>query len=219
MTPLAAFALAGCATLGAGSDRVLLRDLAPAFSALTAEQMDTPVALAPAPGAQRLFDLLELRRLAARFHLAEPAREVCVERRTAKLDPVHILDALHALMPSAQIELLDYTRGPVPEGELEFSRNGIPSGASTGVWSGAVRYAGNRRFPVWAKVRLTQDVTRGEMVHVEVHSGAALISFEAEAQGSGAAGQTIALLNPISKRRFTARIEGKGRVSVYGNPQ
>src|SRR5262249_27443988 len=154
MTPLAAFALAGCVAIGAGSDRVLLRDLSPAFPALAADQLDTPIALAPAPGVQRRFDLVELRRLAARFHLAEPTGEICVQRHTPNLAPAHILGALRALMPSAQIELLDYTRGPVPEGELEFSPNGPPS---TGVWSGAVRYAEGRRFPVWAKVRLTQD--------------------------------------------------------------
>jgi hypothetical protein len=216
MTPLAAFALAGCVAIGAGSDKVLLRDL---FPALAAEEPDTPVALAPAPGVQRRFDLVELRRLAARFHLSEPAGEVCVERRVTRLDPAHILDALRALMPTAQIELLDYTRGPVPEGDLEFSRNGLPSGASTGIWSGAIRYAQGRRFPVWAKVRLTQDVARGDMVRVEVRSGAARISFDAVAQASGAAGQTIPLLNPISKRRFSARIEGKGKASVEEGPQ
>jgi hypothetical protein len=214
MTPLAAFALAGCVAIGAGSDRVLLRDLAPAFPGLTADAMDTPAALAPAPGIQRRFEFLELRRLAERLNLSEPVREVCVERRVAPLDPARILAALRAQMPAAQIELLDYTRGPVPEGDLEFSRSGLAAGTSTGVWSGAVRYAGNRRFAVWAKVRLTADVTRGEMVHVEVHSGAALVAFEAQAQASGAAGQTITLLNPISKRRFSARIQGKGRASV-----
>jgi flagella basal body P-ring formation protein FlgA len=57
------------------------------------------------------------------------------------------------------------------------------------------------------------------MVHVEVHSGAALVAFDAEAQSSGAAGQTITLLNPISKRRFSARVEGKGRASVQEGPQ
>jgi hypothetical protein len=219
MTLLAAFALAGCVAIGAGSDRVLLRDLAPAFPDVAAEAMDTPVALAPSPGVQRNFDLAELRRLAARLKLADPVREVCVTRRAAALDAVRVLEALHAQMPAAQIELLDYTRGPVPEGELEFSRNGLPSGASAIVWSGAVRYAEGRRFPVWAKVRITADVNRGEMVHVEVRSGAAVVAFDAEAQSSGAAGQTITLLNPISKRRFPARVEGRGRASVPEGPQ
>jgi hypothetical protein len=205
--------------IGAGSDRVLLRDLAPAFPDLAAEAMDSPVALAPMPGVQRNFDFAELRRLAARLKLADPVREVCVTRRAAVLEPTRILEALRAQMPAAQIELLDYTRGPVPEGELEFSRNGVAPGAPAGVWSGAVRYAEGRRFPIWAKVRITADVNRGEMVHVEVHSGAALVAFDAEAQSSGAAGQTITLLNPISKRRFSARVEGKGRASVQEGPQ
>jgi flagella basal body P-ring formation protein FlgA len=216
MTPLAAFALAGCAAIGAGSDRVVLKDLAAAFPSIAEAKAETTVALAPSPGVQRNFELLELRRLAARLNLSEPVREVCVERRVVRLDPARILDALHARMPAAQIELLDYSRGPVPEGELEFSRTGLPAGASAGVWNGAVVYGGNRKFPVWAKVRLTPDVARGEMVHVEVRSGAALVAFEAEAQASGTAGQTITLLNPVSKKRFAARIDGKGRASVEG---
>jgi hypothetical protein len=219
MTPLAAFALAGCVAIGPGSDRVLLRDLAPAFPALPADVLDTQVALAPAPGIKRNFELVELRRLAARLSLSEPLREVCVERRAAPLDAARILEALRAQMPSAQIELVDYMRGPVPEGELEFSPRGLPAGTSTGFWSGAVRYAANRRFAVWAKVRITADVNRGEMVHVEVRSGAALIAFEAQAQSSGAAGQTITLLNPISKKRFPARIEGRGKAFVDGGAQ
>jgi Chaperone for flagella basal body P-ring formation len=219
MTPVALFALAGCIAIGPGSDRVLLRDLAPAFPGLAAEAMESTVALAPAPGVQRNFELVELRRLAARLNLPEPVRELCVVRPVAKLDPARIVAALRALMPAAEIELLDYTRGPVPEGELEFTRGGIPGGASMGVWNGAVTYAGGRRFPIWAKVRLTPDVARGDMVHVEVRSGAALIAIDAQAQASGAAGQTIPFLNPISKRRFSARIEGKGRAAVEQGPQ
>ena len=58
---------------------------------------------------------------------------------------------------------------------------------------------------------------RGETVRVEVSSGGAHLEFEARAQASGSAGETIQILNPASKKLFPARVEGKGRVSVQGN--
>ncbi|MGO9231609.1 MAG: flagella basal body P-ring formation protein FlgA [Bryobacteraceae bacterium] len=40
------------------------------------------------------------------------------------------------------------------------------------------------------------------------------MELEATAEASGAFGEIIAVQNPISKKRFPARVEGKGRVSV-----
>jgi flagella basal body P-ring formation protein FlgA len=58
-------------------------------------------------------------------------------------------------------------------------------------------------------------VLRGETVLVEVTSGGAHLKLEATAESSGAIGETIAVLNPISKRRFQARVEAKGKVVAY----
>src|ERR1035438_7661066 len=41
--------------------------------------------------------------------------------------------------------------------------------------------------------------------------------LDAQAEGSGALHETIPVLNTTSKRRFLARVEGKGRVSVDGS--
>ena len=59
-------------------------------------------------------------------------------------------------------------------------------------------------------------VERGERVKVEVTSGAAHLETEAIAEATGALGDLISVLNPDSKRRFRARVEAKGRVSVKG---
>jgi flagella basal body P-ring formation protein FlgA len=59
-----------------------------------------------------------------------------------------------------------------------------------------------------------RDVMRGDTVRVEVRDGGAHLELEATAEGSGAFGEIISVLNPISKKRFPARVEGKGRVSV-----
>ena len=60
-------------------------------------------------------------------------------------------------------------------------------------------------------------VLRGDTVAVDVSNGAAHLALEAVAEGSGAVGETISVLNPDSHRHFPARVEGKGRVSV-GSP-
>jgi flagella basal body P-ring formation protein FlgA len=79
-----------------------------------------------------------------------------------------------------------------------------------------------RSIPAGAAIRLLwleapNDVVRGEVVQVEVSSGGAHLEFEARAQASGSAGDTIQMLNPVSKKLFPARVEGKGRVSVKGS--
>jgi flagella basal body P-ring formation protein FlgA len=60
------------------------------------------------------------------------------------------------------------------------------------------------------------DVMRGETVRVEVRYGAAMLAFDGQAQGSGNAGQTVAVVNPRTRKRFQARIDGPGHVSLEG---
>jgi flagella basal body P-ring formation protein FlgA len=59
-----------------------------------------------------------------------------------------------------------------------------------------------------------KEVVIGDTVTVEVRNGGAHLELEAQAEGSGAVGETIPVRNPESHRRFLARVEGKGRVSV-----
>jgi flagella basal body P-ring formation protein FlgA len=57
-------------------------------------------------------------------------------------------------------------------------------------------------------------VLRGETVHAEAVLGGARLELECVAEGTGAIGETIPILNPISQRRFQARVESKGRVTA-----
>jgi flagella basal body P-ring formation protein FlgA len=57
-------------------------------------------------------------------------------------------------------------------------------------------------------------VLRGETVRVEVNDGGARLTLEARAESSGSRGEMVLISNPVSSRRFRARVEGKGRVSV-----
>jgi flagellar basal body P-ring formation protein FlgA len=60
-------------------------------------------------------------------------------------------------------------------------------------------------------------VQKGEMVKVEVVRGGAKLEAEGLAESSGALGEIISVQNLNSKRRFRARVESPGRVSVTGS--
>jgi flagella basal body P-ring formation protein FlgA len=280
--PLAELLLAGCLAANAGSDWVLARDLAPGFPGLAAVNPETPLAPAPLAGVRRVFRVAELRRIALGLKVAAaPEQDVCIERKTAPLDPAKALEAMRRQLPQARIEIVEYSRQPVPEGDLEFPLSGLRGTSADGFWSGWVRYAGDRRFPVWAKVKASvsevrvvaatalvpgrpiaagelrleageffpqpgdmaasieevagqvarvavargvavrrqwldppREVARGDAVLVEAQVGGAHVELECVAEGPGSTGQSIPMRNPVSGKRFTARVEGKGRASV-----
>jgi flagella basal body P-ring formation protein FlgA len=68
-----------------------------------------------------------------------------------------------------------------------------------------------------AQLEAPKEVVNGEMVTVDVWSGGAHLKLEARAEGSGARGQMIPVLNPATQKRFWARVEGKGKMSVDGS--
>ncbi|MGD0499711.1 MAG: flagellar basal body P-ring formation chaperone FlgA [Bryobacteraceae bacterium] len=287
MIPLASIALAGCLTIGAGSDRVLAGDLAREVPAFAAVAPDTPLAPAPLGGAQRIFRAAELRYMALRMGLPSvPDQDVCVERRMTPLDPEKLLEIMRRQLPGASLAMLDYSRIPAPEGAIEFPLAALRPAPGGAFWSGYVVYAGARHFPIWAKIRASsteprvvaaaslepgraisaaqlrletkegfptagalaasveevagkaprrfiangtairrewleapQEIQRGDQVLVEARAGAARLELTAVAEAPGSAGDVIPVLNPFSMRRFKARVEGKGKVSVgEGNP-
>lgn len=286
MMPVALFALSGCLAVNSASASIRAADLVPALPGIAVLPPDAAVAPAPAPGVTRVFRAPELRMLAARFHIdLLPAQEICVTRPVSAPDPDRLRAAMRRTLPEARIELVDYSRQPVPDGELEFPLTGLRT-ARTGsdnavLWVGTVRYGGNRRFGVWTKARVMvqvrrvlaavdlrpgkavaageiqvvereepfaagsfaaqaeevagrlprlpiragsairagelegpKDVLRGDTVQVEVRNGAASLKLEARAESSGTVGETVFVSNPESHRRFRARVEGKGVVSV-----
>jgi flagella basal body P-ring formation protein FlgA len=157
----AAAALAACLAVDAGSDHILARDLAQVFPRLAASAPATPVALAPAAGVRRVFGGAELRRMGARWNEPPAAEEVCFERPAAPLERERMLDVMRKSLPEgAEIELLDWSRAAAPEGELEFPAAGLRSAGALAWWRGWVRYAGVRRFWVWAKVRAAAPAAR-----------------------------------------------------------
>jgi flagella basal body P-ring formation protein FlgA len=81
-----------------------------------------------------------------------------------------------------------------------------------GKWPRATIHAGTA-----IRAAMLQDpmaVVRGDTVKLDVSSGAAHLELDVLAEGSGAVGETISVLNLDSHRHIPARVVGKGRVSV-----
>lgn len=269
-------------------ERIRAADLAQAVPAFAALPPEEPLGYAPSPGARRVLGPRELERLAGLHGVSlSAAPNICVERVADKLTKERVLAALEAALANSQarVELLDFSRYPVPPGEIEFPRSGfVPplAGAKTPVvWRGRLRYADHRSLPLWARVRVSvagkrvvavqnlpanrpiqssqvrvetaelspfaaaaiesleqiagrvprrtiragepltaklltvpPAVAQGEIVQVEVSSGAAQLSLSARAESSGRPGDTILLRNLDNGRRFPARVEGQGKVKV-----
>lgn len=178
MMPLAAFAVTSCLAVSAGADQILAKDFAAAIPGLTVPAPEVPVAFAPAPGVQRVFRVPELRRMAERFGWnGEPEQDVCAERPVLPPDPARFLAAMRKTMPQAEITILDYGRQPLPSGELEFQANGLRPGGTDALWTGHVRYAGNHRFAIWARVKVLVPVTR-VIATVDLAPGRAIATDE-----------------------------------------
>ena len=158
-------ALAACLLLRPEADTIQTGDLAPASPSLRHLPPDIVLAPAPAPGMPRVFHAAELRRLELRLGTAPaPEEDLCVARPMAPLDPARILEAMRRQLPEGQVDLLDFSRRPAPQGTLQFPISGLRRG-SAGYWDGFVSYGGGQRFAVWAKVRVrlvTQAVVAAE---------------------------------------------------------
>jgi len=284
MIPLALFALSGCLALSPTADHIRASDLAAVLPEWDALDAETPLLPAPIPGVQRVLRSAELRRLAVHWNIEPGApRDVCFAIPVAAPDPERVLAAMQRQLPEARIEVLETSRQPAPEGDLEFPLAGLHLAPTGGYWNGYVSN-GRHRFAIWARVKVavssrrvvaardllpgrvlepqdlrlesrddvpaagsflkdiaeaagriprrpvsagtalrpewldtTKEVQRGDTVQVEVIRGAAHLRLDGVALAGGAVGETIAIENPTSKRRFRARVEAKGRVVVAGN--
>lgn len=65
-----------------------------------------------------------------------------------------------------------------------------------------------------AMLAISHDVERGDLVAVEVKVGSAVLDFEATAESSGRAGDSILIKNPENGHSFQAKIQDKGHVLV-----
>jgi hypothetical protein len=196
----------------------------PSFSALAAELDLGP---SPAPGNVRFFRRPELERIAGHhaIELLAAPEETCFERTAQALEPEKLIEAMRsAAVGEPQIELLDFSRNKVPQGRIEFAREGL---SASGLWRGRVVDSDGRSTPIWARVKLAgratgsalspvapHEVERGDSVRVEVSAGNVMLGFDGSAETAGRAGDFILVKNPSTGRRLRARVESKGKVRI-----
>jgi len=148
-------------------ETILAGDLAAANPVFAALAPATSMGPAPMVGAQRVFRGVELARLVRENHLpAGPLHDACFEWPTAAIPASRFAEAMArvlSLEPGA-IEILEQSRFPAPAGELVLAKTDLqPLPGADGrvsMWRGFVRYGANRRFPVWARVRILAPVVR-----------------------------------------------------------
>lgn len=112
----------------------------------------------PVPGVVRTVRPDELQRIATKhgLSLSNPS-PVCFEWRMGSLDPARAEGAMRKSIPEeARLEVLEISRGAVPEGEIEFPLSMLKGG----FWRGYVQYGASRRFDVWARVRVSLTQSR-----------------------------------------------------------
>lgn len=207
-------------------ERILLSDLASAVPAFSAAPAGESLGLSPGPGARRLLGPAEIGRLAARYSVAWDAGAngtgVCFERAAERLTEARVREALESTLRSepGTWKLVDFSRYPAPRGTLEFFAPPRAAGSAPVHVRGRVRYGDNRSFPVWARVTIAlppREVERGDAVTVEVASGSAVLKLEARAESGGSLGETVVIRNPATKVCFSARVAGKGKVTLDAN--
>jgi flagella basal body P-ring formation protein FlgA len=148
--------------------QIIGADLARAIPEFAGIQSDSPLAPAPLPGATRVFYRSELQSIASRFSLAVTApNEVCFKFATEALNRDRALAEMRKVItvPDSKIEILETSPEQVPAGRIEFTREGLGEPAASDSplpvsWRGNIIYAGDRRFPVVAKVRIKAPLQR-----------------------------------------------------------
>jgi flagella basal body P-ring formation protein FlgA len=161
-------ALAETPCVSITGSQILGADLARAVPAFAGIEADSPLAPAPLPGSARVFYSSELQSIASRFSLAIGLPgEVCFRFASEAFRRESALDEMRKALtiPDSKIELLETSPALVPVGKMEFTREGLSAPAApdqrTPVsWRGNIIYAGDRRYPIQAKVRITAPLMR-----------------------------------------------------------
>ena len=150
------------ACLPVSGDSIQARDLAASIPAFNNIAPDTNVLPAPMPGVVRTLHPEEARRL-GRLHgvTLDSTETLCFAVAMSPLSESQIQQAMQRALGSRtqQVDVLDFSKVQVPDGELVFPRNTLSPPANGDLnapltWRGYVQYSAHRRFPVWARVRV-----------------------------------------------------------------
>jgi flagella basal body P-ring formation protein FlgA len=163
---LAASLAAASLCVTTSGDRILAGDVAAEVTEFSALPPETALGYAPALGARRVLPAEQLVRLAKQhgFELTN-SKDICVERASRLLNPEELLAAMRTTLGSENVRLsiVDFSRAPVPPGETVFPRQGLPASAPGGqgpvLWRGYVQFAAGRKSPIWARVKVSTQLT------------------------------------------------------------
>lgn len=149
-----------------GGDRILAGDLAQRIDAFRRVSAEVEVGFAPIPGGRRTLTATELQRIAAKNGINETIHsDLCVQMRTRPLQMEELKQAIEVELrnegiQNATVEVLDFSRYQVPEGQLQFTKAGLTppaqgnSGLQAVLWRGRMIYGGSRSVPAWVRLRM-----------------------------------------------------------------
>jgi Chaperone for flagella basal body P-ring formation len=213
---------AGCLSVGSGN--ITAKDLSRVVPEFTSLPGELSIAFAPLPGARRALTGADIQRIATQYGIETGFRDsVCFEWPMRRLERSDVLRAMRDSLGQEGVELEEFSLFPAPSGQIVFPLTGLNRRAKgSSFWRGYVQYTEDKRFNIWAKLRLDPtvvpatiaDVLSGRKVTVLVRSGAAELKLDAQAITSGSKGQTVTIRNPRSGRSFVAQVTGKDTVVV-----
>lgn len=161
---LLAVAVGPAACHSVEGEQILGRDLAAADGRFAAMPRDAVIGYAPSAGARRILHPAELARVATRYAVPPDLFEdVCFDRAVLTLDRETMIAAMRVALslPDASIEITELSLYPAPPGDVVFPRASLASPRDgSALWRGYVRYGLNRRFPVWARVKIQVSGSR-----------------------------------------------------------
>lgn len=164
--------------LAVPGERIRASDLAKRLDVFRQVEADVEIGFAPLPGGRRVLTTNELQRAAVKNGVANSAAidsiraDICVQMLTRLLKMEEVERAIQSEIQNrgiqnVTVEILDFSRYQVPEGELQFTKAGLTPPAQKNsamqavLWRGRMIYGGSRSVPVWARVRIyvEADVT------------------------------------------------------------
>lgn len=151
-----------------GDSQIHAKDMAGVFHAFDKIPPETVLGASPLPGSSRTFHQSELTSIAEQYAVpTEGLADVCFAWQMQPLSAGRVLDAMRASLqvPDVSIEIVELPVKPVPVGALAFPLDQLhPPAAGDQIvavlWRGEVILAGNQRYPIWARVRVSTPCDR-----------------------------------------------------------
>ncbi|MCZ2148356.1 MAG: flagellar basal body P-ring formation chaperone FlgA [Bryobacterales bacterium] len=144
-------------------DSILDSDLESVLGGASTQAAGRPLMRAPVAGARRWIGAEELTRLSGvrPAEMRIPPQGICVERAARHLDESLLRECLRKAIQddTVSVEILDFSRYPLPEGQLQFLRSGLMAPPSARpdravLWRGRVLSDDRRTTPVWVRLRI-----------------------------------------------------------------